>query len=417
MVSYWLFSLFSGLDLWCLYLRSSVSVQRKSTWTTLNVRVTTHLTHLISRHVSEWPSSPAAQVTSVSESLSEPIALWAACRHTALLWYGHPEFESWLEDLSRSHRPISLSLHLLSVLIWPIVTKGKNAKNKSLNQFSVSVKLIIWSPCLTLSCHSESLEKKLNVSLNLNVDVVRKMSRGFFDQSNSSSKTLQQSVLLDSGFSCFNFSIFMLVRAIYHSSSQSQSFGLMGNLVFFSALCCRHSLSSEDTNEFFTNWDVVRKLYVCSWFSQQDGGVCRGESTNIRFYSDIPHWAKLRPKDVFLKSLQTLKRRPLRSQNESLYDVFFWRVLHVWYRPSCNLRTRLKTSSNVVNGHHFNIIWGSFRLNSYCLWTKYTCFFKVISIYNFKATHRHCPKIMKIKEYSLKQCLIKWSNNWLLSIW
>ncbi len=106
-------------------------------------------------------------------------------------------------------------------------------KNKYLNQFSVSVKLIIWSPCLTLSCLSESLEKKLNVSLNLNVDVVRKMSRGFFDQSNSSSKTLQQSVLLDSGFSCFNFSIFMLVRAIYHSSSQSQSFGLMGNLVFF----------------------------------------------------------------------------------------------------------------------------------------------------------------------------------------
>ncbi len=243
--------------------------------------------HLISRHVSEWPSSPAAQVTSVSESLSEPIALWAVCRHTALLWYGHPEFESWLEDLSRSHRPISLPLNFLSVLIWPIVTKGKNAKNKSLNQFSVSVKLIIWSPCLTLSCLSESLEKKLNVSLNLNVDVVRKMSRGFFDQSNSSSKTLQQSVLLDSGFSCFNFSIFMLVRAIYHSSSQSQSFGLMGNLVFFSALCCRHSLSSEDTNEFFTNWDVVRKLYSCSWFSQQDGGVCRGESTNIRFYSDI----------------------------------------------------------------------------------------------------------------------------------
>uniref|UniRef100_A0A673HPZ6 Zmp:0000001082 n=1 Tax=Sinocyclocheilus rhinocerous TaxID=307959 RepID=A0A673HPZ6_9TELE len=55
-----------------------------------------------------------------------------------------------------------------------------------------------------------SLEKKLNVSLNLNVDAVRKMSRGFFDQRNSSSRTLQKFVLLDSGSSCFSFSIFML---------------------------------------------------------------------------------------------------------------------------------------------------------------------------------------------------------------
>uniref|UniRef100_A0A671NA00 Integrin alpha-M-like n=1 Tax=Sinocyclocheilus anshuiensis TaxID=1608454 RepID=A0A671NA00_9TELE len=55
-----------------------------------------------------------------------------------------------------------------------------------------------------------SLEKKLNVSLNLNVDVVRKMNRGFFDQRNVSSRTLQNYVLLDSGSSCFSFSIFML---------------------------------------------------------------------------------------------------------------------------------------------------------------------------------------------------------------
>ncbi|KTF84031.1 hypothetical protein cypCar_00036530 [Cyprinus carpio] len=55
-----------------------------------------------------------------------------------------------------------------------------------------------------------SLEKKLNVSLNLNLDVVRGMSRGFFDPMDSSSRTLQQSVLLDSGSSCSNFSIFML---------------------------------------------------------------------------------------------------------------------------------------------------------------------------------------------------------------
>ncbi|XP_052402624.1 integrin alpha-L [Carassius gibelio] len=55
-----------------------------------------------------------------------------------------------------------------------------------------------------------SLEKKMNVSLNVDVDVVRGMSRGFFDQSNVSSRTLQQFILLDSGSSCFNFSIFML---------------------------------------------------------------------------------------------------------------------------------------------------------------------------------------------------------------
>ncbi|XP_059411093.1 integrin alpha-L-like [Carassius carassius] len=55
-----------------------------------------------------------------------------------------------------------------------------------------------------------SLEKKMNVSLNLNVDVVRGMSRGFFDQSNVSSRTLQQFILLDSESSCFNFPIFML---------------------------------------------------------------------------------------------------------------------------------------------------------------------------------------------------------------
>ncbi len=65
------------------------------------------------------------------------------------------------------------------------------------------------------------------------MDVVRGMSRGFFDPMDSSSRTLQQSVLLDSGSSCFNFSIFMMVRVIYHSSSQSQSFGLTVNVVFF----------------------------------------------------------------------------------------------------------------------------------------------------------------------------------------
>ncbi|XDV17209.1 hypothetical protein PO909_016583 [Leuciscus waleckii] len=54
-----------------------------------------------------------------------------------------------------------------------------------------------------------SLEKNLNVSLNLNVDVMRTINRGFFDQTNKSSRILQKFVLLDSGSSCFRFPIFM----------------------------------------------------------------------------------------------------------------------------------------------------------------------------------------------------------------
>ncbi|XDV17141.1 hypothetical protein PO909_016546 [Leuciscus waleckii] len=54
-----------------------------------------------------------------------------------------------------------------------------------------------------------SLKKNLNVSLNLNVDVMRRINRGFFHQSDLSSRTLQKFVLLDSGSSCFGFPIFM----------------------------------------------------------------------------------------------------------------------------------------------------------------------------------------------------------------
>ncbi|XDV17197.1 hypothetical protein PO909_016575 [Leuciscus waleckii] len=54
-----------------------------------------------------------------------------------------------------------------------------------------------------------SLEKNLNVSLNLNVDVMRTINRGFFDQTNKSSRILQKFVLLDSGSPCFRFPIFM----------------------------------------------------------------------------------------------------------------------------------------------------------------------------------------------------------------
>ncbi|XP_056120215.1 integrin alpha-L-like isoform X2 [Rhinichthys klamathensis goyatoka] len=56
---------------------------------------------------------------------------------------------------------------------------------------------------------SGSLEKNLNISLNLNVDVMRGINRGFFDQSDPSSRTLQQFILLDSRISCSRFPIFM----------------------------------------------------------------------------------------------------------------------------------------------------------------------------------------------------------------
>nr|AZZ70202.1 putative CD11-like protein [Ctenopharyngodon idella] len=66
--------------------------------------------------------------------------------------------------------------------------------------------------CLTVNERtrsSGSLKKNLNVSLNLNVDVMRGINRGFFVQSDSSSRTLQKFILLDSGISCFSFPIFM----------------------------------------------------------------------------------------------------------------------------------------------------------------------------------------------------------------
>ncbi len=61
--------------------------------------------------------------------LSVPIAMWEVHQHAALLHYGHPEFGSWLMDLSRS-RPVSLTHCLLSTLICPIIIKWKMAKIK-----------------------------------------------------------------------------------------------------------------------------------------------------------------------------------------------------------------------------------------------------------------------------------------------
>ncbi|XP_048038163.1 integrin alpha-M-like [Megalobrama amblycephala] len=77
--------------------------------------------------------------------------------------------------------------------------------DKELNAFNLT-------SCLTVAertSSSGSLKKNLNVSLNLNVDVMRGINRGFFVQNDLSSKTLQQFVLLDSGTSCFSFPIFM----------------------------------------------------------------------------------------------------------------------------------------------------------------------------------------------------------------
>ncbi len=55
--------------------------------------------------------------------MSAPIALWAACWHTAPLRFGHPVFESWPEDLSRTHPPLSFPLPFQSYLICPITIK------------------------------------------------------------------------------------------------------------------------------------------------------------------------------------------------------------------------------------------------------------------------------------------------------
>lgn len=60
--------------------------------------------------------------------LSTPIALWAAHQHTASLRYWSPEFESWLEDPSRSRPHLSLtSLPVRSDLSYH--NKGENAKS------------------------------------------------------------------------------------------------------------------------------------------------------------------------------------------------------------------------------------------------------------------------------------------------
>ncbi|XP_048038159.1 integrin alpha-L-like isoform X2 [Megalobrama amblycephala] len=85
------------------------------------------------------------------------------------------------------------------------LTNFECPSDKELNAFNLT-------SCLTVAertSSSGSLKKNLTVSLNLNVDVMRGINRGFFVQNDLSSKTLQQFVLLDSGTSCFSFPIFM----------------------------------------------------------------------------------------------------------------------------------------------------------------------------------------------------------------
>ncbi|NP_001373553.1 integrin alpha-D isoform 1 precursor [Danio rerio] len=77
--------------------------------------------------------------------------------------------------------------------------------DKVLNVFNLT-------SCFTMkeqTSSNGSLDKKLNVSLELNVDVMRGINRGFFVQRDSSSKALQQLLLLDSGIFCRSFPVFM----------------------------------------------------------------------------------------------------------------------------------------------------------------------------------------------------------------
>lgn len=111
-------------------------------------------------------------------------------------------------------------MRLISLRVWRWPS-GPVAVVTSMISQRVSLTWRACPPCLTFSCLSGSLKKSLNVSLNLNVDAMRGISRGFFVQSDLSSRTLQQFVLLNSGISCFNFPIFMKVRFVHHRFRQS----------------------------------------------------------------------------------------------------------------------------------------------------------------------------------------------------
>ncbi|XP_073719111.1 integrin alpha-L [Misgurnus anguillicaudatus] len=86
----------------------------------------------------------------------------------------------------------------------------------SLNDFTCSgvdlFHAFTLTSCFTVFERTSStglLNKDLKISLNINLDVVREMNRAFFKVQNSRSRSLQNSTLLVSKASCFNFSIFM----------------------------------------------------------------------------------------------------------------------------------------------------------------------------------------------------------------
>ncbi|RXN07706.1 integrin alpha-L-like protein [Labeo rohita] len=123
-----------------------------------------------------------------------------------------------------------------------------------------------------------SLEKKLNVFLNLNVDVVQGINRGFFDPMDSSSRTLQQSVLLDSGFSCFSFSIFMprciadTVSPMKIQMNFSQTKMLSGNTM---AVLDIHSRTEEYVEAITDHWGKFLEIFVGYPGSVHDARVLR----------------------------------------------------------------------------------------------------------------------------------------------
>nr|XP_055053139.1 integrin alpha-M-like [Misgurnus anguillicaudatus] len=95
----------------------------------------------------------------------------------------------------------------------------------SLNDFTCSgvdlFHAFTLTSCFTVFERTSStglLNKDLKISLNINLDVVREMNRAFFKVQNSRSRSLQNSTLLVSKASCFNFSIFM-PRCVYDTVS------------------------------------------------------------------------------------------------------------------------------------------------------------------------------------------------------
>ncbi|XP_056629473.1 integrin alpha-D [Triplophysa dalaica] len=89
-----------------------------------------------------------------------------------------------------------------------------------------------------------SLNKNLNIALNINLDVLREMNRGFFQLHNSTSRSQQMSVSLLSKSFCSDFSVFM-PKCVYDTVSPMKirmNFSQTGNIL---ALLDIHSRTEE----------------------------------------------------------------------------------------------------------------------------------------------------------------------------